>query len=354
MKSPRVGAALALASLLLSPAASAQEFLAVDDGGTLLIMDGASGCSTGVFATLGLIEINAMAKRPSDGNLFLAGGWSAVTTPVLYEIDGVTGALVGSVTMNGINSVRGLAFDPAGNLYVAEDQGTAFPDDLWVFDESTGAGTLIGPIASFNGVQALTWDPAGQQLFGWDVGNGTCLGAGLIYIDPATGAASDPSLVCGVTGNCWDVQGLTVDASGQLWGVGEYLRRIDSATGCTQWVGTCLLNYLRGVEPYGAFEIASVGSCPSGAQIDVRGGTPAGSVGLAWSAGTAGAVVPSGSCAGTAVGIGPGLAVVGFRTLDAQGAASFGPQPVPAGACGGIWLQALDLGSCQVSNLTQL
>ncbi len=92
------------------------------------------------------------------------------------------------------------------------------------------------------------------------------------------------------------------------------------------------------------------GTCPGPVTLDIAGATPFGGVALAY--GPAGSFsIPSGGCAGTSLDIGsPTLATI--LGADAGGGVSFAVT-LPAGACG-LTVQAVDLGSCAVSNAAVL
>ena len=347
---------LALSACLLAPPVSGQDVLIIDESGLVMYVDPLTGCQTVQYGAANTIQINAMARRNSDDRIFMAGSWS-VQVPTLLSLDPNTGNLSTAQLMSGLISVRGLAFDSNDTLWVIDDRGAGQDDELWTFDLVTGTTTLVGVCAGFQGLQSLAWDEQNQRLVAWDVGPGSCVGEGLVHIDPATAATVDADAMFG-TMNCDEVQGLGFDAAGTLWAAGDALRKIDPATGEILWTGNCAFTTIqRGVEAIGgsapSFSLTINGNCPGQVTADIANGTPGGVMGLAWSGGNTGTMVPAGGCAGTLLDLGPNLNIVGAFPLDAQGAASVGPRNVPAGACGNVWLQAIDLGTCDVTNAAQ-
>jgi len=101
----------------------------------------------------------------------------------------------------------------------------------------------------------------------------------------------------------------------------------------------------------GGLNLAVSGVCPS-ISIDVSGGTAFGALAIASSPNTGGFVIPNGSCGGTVLGLGnPTLRLI--QVMDANGSLTLAVN-VPAGACGNVFLQAVDLGACTPSNVVGL
>jgi probable HAF family extracellular repeat protein len=104
------------------------------------------------------------------------------------------------------------------------------------------------------------------------------------------------------------------------------------------------------VDDGGELMLSITGSCPGAATIGITGATPGGTVPLA--RGTPGSfIVPGGACAGTELGLAsPRL----LRTLTADGDGNINLNAnLPPGACG-VYLQALDLTTCDTSNVVRL
>ncbi|MBC8327716.1 MAG: hypothetical protein H8E31_03115 [Planctomycetes bacterium] len=108
-------------------------------------------------------------------------------------------------------------------------------------------------------------------------------------------------------------------------------------------------NVLSGsVVPEFQMALAVAGSCPTH-QFQLHGVTANGAAALLYAFGTGGLVIPNGyPCAGTQLGLDGTTALGAVLTADANGDAVL-VQTVPAGACGRIYLQALDLATCGLS-----
>lgn len=132
----------------------------------------------------------------------------------------------------------------------------------------------------------------------------------------------------------------------------------DAGAICGYWQGTW--NGVAGqhgflAEPVPSFALALAGTCPGALTATATGGTAGAPVAFLRAAAIGAFVVPSGwSCAGTTLGLSQtGLAVIATVTADPAGTASIGGN-APPGACGGVWLQAVDLATCTTSNVVPL
>jgi hypothetical protein len=198
--------------------ASPQELLTVDFNGDVHRLDMQTGVVT-YLNNSGWKYTNALARNSAGEFYSVAQDNLSMTSPAnIIRIDPVTG-LGTAVAPSSINAVRGLAFGPNDELY-ATILGSPF--ELHLLDVDTGASTLIAPFTfQFGAIQGLAY--RGEHLYGWSCGGpGTV--AGLITIDPNTGHAIDVNLSIG--GNCPDVQGLTFDDSGNLFGSSATLHLI--------------------------------------------------------------------------------------------------------------------------------
>ncbi|HEX9792814.1 MAG TPA: hypothetical protein VGC54_02415 [Planctomycetota bacterium] len=103
------------------------------------------------------------------------------------------------------------------------------------------------------------------------------------------------------------------------------------------------------------FSLTITGPCPGSVTVDVSGATPSGSVAFATALGTGSFVIPGGfPCAGTVLGLSSaGITHRTTRTADAAGNISF-PATAPAGACGRLFVQAIDLTTCATTNVVAL
>jgi WD40 repeat protein len=111
--------ALAVATVLLAPVVrAAKQDLLVSSRLTdnVLRYDGVTGDFLGEFVTAGSggLDVPFGMDFGPDGNLYVAGGGSE---PRVRRYDGATGAFVGDFTPLFAEAVRGIAFEPDGNLY---------------------------------------------------------------------------------------------------------------------------------------------------------------------------------------------------------------------------------------------
>lgn len=97
--------------------------------------------------------------------------------------------------------------------------------------------------------------------------------------------------------------------------------------------------------------VAWNGGCPGPGTLALSNFTPGGLVGVGVGTGTGALTLPGGACAGTVVGI-TQAQVKAVLAVDAQGSLSY-PAALPSAACG-RYLQALDLTSCELSNVLSL
>jgi len=111
--------------------------------------------------------------------------------------------------------------------------GTGGLDDLYRIDLALGTATLLGPIG-FSGVEGMT---AGGALYAWDPGDGSGNGAGLITIDPATGAGTDVNPAVGANGGVVSTLAHSLK-QGLLYGGQDKLYQVNTTTGHLAFVGT--------------------------------------------------------------------------------------------------------------------
>lgn len=107
------------------------------------------------------------------------------------------------------------------------------------------------------------------------------------------------------------------------------------------------------VVPEPGLNLAVSGSCPS-VTFDIVDATPGGQVALLYAFGTGSMVVPSGfPCAGTALGLDSSVALGTMLTADGLGSINLSIN-IPSGACGAIYVQALDLANCATSTVVAI
>lgn len=105
-------------------------------------------------------------------------------------------------------------------------------------------------------------------------------------------------------------------------------------------------------EDAAAFTLTTAGTCPGTVRFDAQGATPNGNVAFVYGFGTGPTTIPNSfPCAGTVLNVGnPNL---GNQVISADGnGRAILSTFVPAAACN-INVQALDLTTCQVSNVVQ-
>lgn len=111
------------------------------------------------------------------------------------------------------------------------------------------------------------------------------------------------------------------------------------------------------IEPAGGggLSLALSGTCPGQVTAAVSGATPGGNVAFIRGFATGSCAIPPGNpCAGTEIGLScSGAALLGLDQADDQGNASLSGN-APAGACGRVFVQAVDLSTCSTSNVEQL
>ena len=95
------------------------------------------------------------------------------------------------------------------------------------------------------------------------------------------------------------------------------------------------------------------GTCPS-VQFQIDAATPNSQVALLYAFGTGGFIIPANfPCAGTMLGLDATTQLGTLLTTDALGA-SYMQTNVANGACGNVYLQVLDLATCEVSAVVLL
>ena len=105
------------------------------------------------------------------------------------------------------------------------------------------------------------------------------------------------------------------------------------------------------VEPQPTFIMELTGSCPDALQVDINGASANKQVALLYGFGTGSFIIPNGyPCAGTMLGLDNTVTLGTPLTANAAGDIVF-PFTVPPGACGTVYLQALDLETCATTSV---
>ena len=241
-----VGGFLALFSVPLIASSAAGYLIGVPVGFTpgtapLVKIDPVSGVYT-TLSTFGN-SYHALAQN-SQGELF--GGYFSTTTDQgrVARIDPLTGAplQVFTTVTPGAGGIRGLAFDASDRLLavVNRDDQSGSPtinDDLYEINLAAQTTSLIGSL-NFMRVQGLDVTPDGT-VYAWDVG------AGLLRVNPTTGAATDVNPALAGSGA---IQSIVFAPDGRLFGAGTALFSINPATGAFAQIGPGGGPDLRGIE----------------------------------------------------------------------------------------------------------
>lgn len=98
------------------------------------------------------------------------------------------------------------------------------------------------------------------------------------------------------------------------------------------------------------YHVKVTGWCPGRIMVEWSGGTPGRQQALVYAVERGSAVIPSGPCAGTVLGLGERfLSVINIISNDGGNGVVFGN--AGAGACGG-YLQLVETGTCRTSNVS--
>lgn len=95
------------------------------------------------------------------------------------------------------------------------------------------------------------------------------------------------------------------------------------------------------------------GSCPGRISLRVERSTPHDRVAFAYAFGEGSFTIPSGPCAGIELGLDASVALAGVARADGDGVALL-EGDVPAAACGRVFVQALDVATCDTSSVQAL
>ncbi|MBC8406042.1 MAG: hypothetical protein H8E15_12500 [Planctomycetes bacterium] len=291
---------------------------------------------------------NGLAMN-SQGQLFGASGdWIAGWA--IYQISPNDGS-ASFITSTPLTEVGSMAFGQNDQLFVAHDPvwpGGGGLHELYSVDLSTGTATLIGSTGTRD---LLAMDFHDGVLYGYTASHG------LVRIETSTGAATDVNLnFLGPLdfgfSMCFDDLGALYYVDGGLW-------MMDRDSGIRHPVGWMdYYGYWGEMVYYDSpnqnFSLWLNGTTGHYMQAKMTGITPNGKAVVLWAKGEGGPTpIPSGlPCAGTMMDLNSNMQKLSIVTADANGEAVLGPGPkrVPAAAAGLIWLQAIDLTTCETSN----
>lgn len=101
-------------------------------------------------------------------------------------------------------------------------------------------------------------------------------------------------------------------------------------------------------------QLSIVGPCPGVNTITINGGTPGAPCKVGYAFGLGSYVIPGGPCAGTMLGLDASVTPLpGTWFFDGAGQIVFN-QFIPGGACGNVYVQAIEIGLCCTSNVVAL
>lgn len=102
-------------------------------------------------------------------------------------------------------------------------------------------------------------------------------------------------------------------------------------------------------------QLSIIGPCPGVNSVTVNGGVPGNLCFLGYATGLGAYTIPGGPCAGTVLGLDASVTLVPGSpfVFDGAGQALFSAF-VPAGACGSIYVQAMESPTCCLSNIVAL
>ncbi len=335
---------------LVSPTSGfGQEILTLGIGGDLHSVDPNSGIISFVGVTGHHDYPWTGLAQNSSGKLYSCYGDDQIGYSI-YEINPTTG--VGTFVVQApFTGVGSMAFGPGDELFIVNNPiwptvGGIY--ELYTFDLTTGIETFIGS----TGVKVLiAMDFKGGELYGHSYPEG------IIQIDTTTGVATDvnPNFR-GPNGNtislCFDDAGAFYFVDHALWMVSEQsgIRHPIDWLSYLGWWGEAV--FVEGDQPNFSLTLEGTSGHYMGTRI--AGATPNGEIALLWARGEGGPTpVPNGlPCAGTLMDLNSNMKLLATATADANGQVIIGPGPnrVPAAAAGLIWLQAIDLSTCETTN----
>lgn len=341
------------AALTLSPHGLGQEIRALNLGGDFYSIDPKTRQET-LIGSLGYHGYPwvGYAQDQNGVQYGVTGDW--VVGHNFYEIDPIQGTRT-FLAHTDFYGIRQIAFDDSNRLLVIDDpKGPSYGGihDLYSFDVSTNTKTLIGSTGMMSIFSIAFFD---GTLYGLDRDHG------LVTIDIHTGLATDVNP--NFRGKTNWLNTMCFDSEGALYCAAEAMWMMDSESGIfnptysvMDFPFFCGSTFIEGPTPNFALWLTGTAGHYMGAKT--TGATPNGQVMLLWAKGTRfPSPIPNYlPCAGVVTDIGRAVDKVAIKETDASGAATFGPGPrrVPAEAGRLIWLQAVDLSNCELSNRIQI
>jgi hypothetical protein len=197
---------------------------AVDSSGNVFVSDFMGGKIYEVVAVNGSVSssstVNSIASLSypcglafdASGNLYVGGGSGMYSFGgYLSKIAASNGVVSSSSTVSTINSsfsgARGIAFDAAGDLYVADFEGSK------VYQIAAGTTTPVLVNSSIPSPYQLAVDLSGDVF----VTTGTNGNSGIYEIIASSGTVSTSSTVDSLFGSVGRSEGVAIDGSGNLF-----------------------------------------------------------------------------------------------------------------------------------------
>jgi uncharacterized protein DUF6923 len=246
----------------VAPAAASAEVLYGADGAgsggsssneisNLYVLDPATGAVVRTVGPIGY-AVTGLAEDPTNGALYGSTGTRSVAPGSLIRIDPNTGAgtLIGDLFPDNADPAADIAFRSDGTLYGWIEDPDVPADDLARIDKATGAATIVADSHLSTEGSGLAFSPAGTLYLAPNGDQGA-----LYTIDPATGAGTAGATLNGPSDN--NVNSLSFNAAGALYGSvlsssgvrPTTLDRIDPATGNVTTIGPSV-NKLDAIEFY--------------------------------------------------------------------------------------------------------
>lgn len=300
----------------------------------------ATGTVTGQYDQIAGALNDAWGYRDgmTDGE-FVYFGWGGGLAR--HNLDGSGGTLhISGGSPGGV--WRALGYDPDGNGGAGSFYTADFGSAIY---ECEMDGTVIRSFTNSDGwsLYGLTVDPCTGNLWGHHSGGADTSEAWEIDTETGRFTGVSFSTQSGVSGAIQGgLSGVPGGAgTGNFWDFGGILQATpDSLVGWEGYVDPC----------GGGLALTLAGDCPGTVTASVSGATPGGNVAFIRAFGEGSVQVPPGPCEGTELGLDASATLLAIEQADANGNASIAGN-APNAACGRVFVQALDLGSCSTSNV---
>ncbi len=161
----------------------------------------------------------------------------------------------------------------------------------------------------------------------------------------------------GIHLNSGDVYVIQIHGTGTgMWGSGTFESPVNTHYGPPLYLNANIFNpewrigFHTWMLPDPGIRLTHTGGqCGGTMDFLVSGATPFGAVAYIRAFGLGSFVIPGGPCAGTALGLDSSATLALLTSADFNGDAPVSA-PVPQGACGVVYVQALDVSTCATSN----